>query len=239
MPRRTCLALLLAAPMLAGCVVPTGPIRLAREGAATTGGLVPVERALAASDRIALFVGGEQRDAETLRHCIARAVASRLPGGGPVPMKPDADAAVRLAAMVSTAEPGGPLPARVAAEGFDWLISVRDATTTSSVPIRNFGFDNAFQGAIGGAVGEQTEYHLSLFARVFDGRSGRALGTLGAYHDTRSSSGVSAGVVAIFVPIPFFVPFAELPAGTSAMAICDAFGRAVGDALVAATAPGR
>ena len=235
------LCLLLLVP-LAGCVVPTDPLRMAAYGPTTGAAVEPAGHALREGERIALVIRETQLDPARLHACIAAGMRPRLPSPGASIVALDEAGVARLLAALPS-ERDAALPEEVAALGVEWAVVVRDSSTRAATPERDFGGHGASGGGIiGGYVGERVEYGLSLEAAILDLRARRRLGMATAWYAARGGGGVAAGIMAaagggLAIAVPFILPVIRLPAGTTAMAICDAFGRAIGDALVKATTP--
>ncbi|WP_372619063.1 hypothetical protein [Falsiroseomonas sp.] len=227
-----CLALLL----LPGCVLAIDPIRLAAYGPELKGGLTHAAHPLGRRARLALLLLEPGLHALALRDCIGSGLQASLPTGlSPSPLLDD-DTAAALAEVAQAALTDGPLPAFAGSLGFEWLVAVRDRseTTVEEPATETFGGS----GGIGIARLGGHRYALDLQAMVVDLRGPARLGTLTARFETRSRSGIAAGIVGGGgAAAPFVTPVVMLPAGTTALAICDAFARAIAGALVEATAP--
>lgn len=235
--RRSVLRLLLLAP-LAGCVVPTDPLRMAVYGPTTTASVAPAGHGLREGERIALVIRQTQVDPARLQGCIADAMRARLPAPGPALVTLDEAGAGRLLAGLP-AEAGAALAEDVSGLGADWAVVVRDASTRVATPERDFGGSSGGGGgALGVYAGQRVDYNLFLEATVLDLRERRTLGRATAWYGAQGGGGVAAGIIGgAGIILPFILPVIRLPAGTSAMAICDAFGRRIGEALVQATTP--
>ena len=232
-------AILLAscALLMGGCVNPMDPLRLAARGPGTGAWVVQTERPMQVGDRIALVVLASEVDEARLRRCVQQGIEARLPRPGPQIVALEAEAAGRLAAALAVVPRPATLPEEVAALGADWAVTVRDVSTHSA---RSDSEPIVAEGGVGYYAGERTDHALRLQGEVVDLRGRRRLGEAMAWYDARGGGGVAAGIAGgggiIF---PFIMPVVRLPAGTSAMAICNAFGRTIGDALVKATTPGQ
>ena len=229
------LCLLLLVP-LAGCVVPTDPLRMAAYGPTTGAAVEPAGHALREGERIALVIRETQLDPARLHACIAAGMRPRLPSPGASIVALDEAGVARLLAALPS-ERDAALPEEVAALGVEWAVVVRDSSTRAATPVRGFDGHGATGGGImGGYAGERVHYNLLLEATILDLRARRRLGTATAYYWAEGGGGVAAGIIGGGgIILPFILPVVDLPAGTSAMAICDAFGRKIGDALVQAT----
>jgi hypothetical protein len=235
--------LLLAAFGLAGCVWAFEPIRYTITGPGTSVQLADTGRAIEPGERLALVVSKPREDAARLAACVASGLASRLPGGQPAPIIPDAEAAARILSIIEPlargpglVQAGGALPPAAAGLGFDWIVMAEDQSSQDA----NTGVDRTL---VPGRpepwrqevrAGRTVVYRLALMATIFDLRGQRLRGTVDTYFDTQggaylimSGTGMYAGVA----------PMIEVPAGTGAMTICAAFGRAIGDVLQRATSP--
>jgi hypothetical protein len=223
---------------LAGCVIPTDPIRLAAQGPATNAQVIAAGRVLAEGERIALVIRETQLDPDRLHRCIADGMRTRLPSPGPAVVALDAASAGRLSAGVPT-DPALALPEEMAGFGVEWAVVVRDASTRVATPESGLdGYGSGSGGVIGGYVGERVDYALSIEATILDLRERRRLGRAMAWYAARGGGGIAAGIAGGGgIALPFVLPIVRVPAGTSALSICNAFGRAIGDALVSATAP--
>lgn len=235
---RRLLALLLALP-LAGCVIPTDPVRLAAQGPATSAQLTRATRPLQAGDTVALVVQETSLDRGRLEQCIAAGIRSRLPSGVTL-VALDAPRATTLGALVSAREVE--LGQEATALGAEWAVLVRDATAQHSASDSGFFADG---GGGGGVVGVQggtdITYSLRLEGLLLDLRGQRRLGQASAVYSAHGGGRIAAGIVGMGgggggIVLPFVLPIIRLPGGTSAMAICNAFGRSVADALVRAAA---
>jgi hypothetical protein len=229
------LAALVALP-LAGCVIPTDQMRLASARPGTESTLVRAARPLRAGDTVGLAVLETTLDRARLKRCIAGGMTARLPDGVAL-VSLDETRVVPLAAAPSSGQ--GDLPEAVASVDADWAVLVRDVTQRSSSSGSRLIEDRG--GSFGVLGGTETTYQLRLDAVLLDLRARRGLGQASASYVARGSEQVAAGIASFAsgtgFAVPFVLPILRLPAGTSAMAICDAFGRAVGEALVAAAAP--
>ncbi|WP_270937295.1 hypothetical protein [Falsiroseomonas oryzae] len=239
--RRDLLRWMLALP-LGGCVIPTDPIRFAARGPSISAAVAPATHPLGEGERIALVIRRTQLDPDRLHRCIADGMRARLPSPGAAVVALEPADAARLAAAVPT-DLDAPLPEELAGFGVEWAVVVSDASTRVGTPERGFGGGGGSGGAIiGGYVGERVDYALSLGATILDLRERRRLGDATARCGARGGGGIAAGVAgaaggSIGIIVPFVLPIIRLPAGTSALTICNAFGRAIGDALVQATRP--
>jgi hypothetical protein len=225
---------LLALP-LAGCVIPTDPMRLASEGPATASEVVRAARPMRAGDTVGLAVLETSVDRARLHRCIAGGIASRLPAGVALVSLDEA----RFAALTAAASSGQEaLPDAIVEAGADWAILVRDVTRQSSSTGSRLIEDRG--GSLGVLGGTETTYELRLDAVLADLRARRAVGRATASYAARGSEQVAAGIASFVsgtgLAVPFVLPIFRLPAGTTAMAICYAFGRSVADALVSAAA---
>lgn len=229
---------LLLALLLAGCVVPVDPMRLAARGPTVGAQMTAAGHALAAGERIALVIQETQLDPQRLQRCIADGMRTRLPQPGPAVVALDEAAAARLAASLP-AEQDAPLPEEVSVIGAAWAILVRDGSRRAATPESGFGGQGGGGGAmLGGYVGERVDYALSLEAVILDLQARRRLGRATAWYAAQGGGGIAAGIIGGGgIALPFVLPIIRLPGGTSALAICNAFGRSLGDALVAATTP--
>lgn len=236
--RRLLLRLLLALP-LAGCVIPTDPIRLAAQGPSTNAQVTAAGRGLAEGERIALVIRETQLDRDRLHRCITDGMRARLPAPSPAVVALDPASAARLSAVTAIG-PTQALPEEMDGFGVEWAVLVRDASRASSDHRTRsvVEADIAGSGFLGGASERRTSYRLELEATILDTKARRRLGWVTAVHFTEGSSEVMAGLAVLGgLPVPAVLPIIRLPAGTSALAICNAFGRAIGDALVSATRP--
>jgi hypothetical protein len=216
------------------------PVDLALVGPRFGGAVAVGAGPLFPGDRLALLLLDPGPNADELWPCIAGGMRARLPSAGPAPLRPEAPRTAGLLAVARAAEADDRLAVPPAGLGYDWLVAVTDRSSSGPEEETSEGLHGG--GALGVAIARGRRYALDLQARVLDLRAGRRIGTVGAHVDTRSRAGVAAGLFGgTGAAAPLILPMVELPAGTSALAICDAFGRAVGDALVAATAeaPGR
>jgi hypothetical protein len=142
-----------------------------------------------------------------------------------------------VAAASALAAPGNP-PSNMGVPGVDWLVTVQDLTTENA----RWGLGPGVSGNSSGSMigiggGRTTEHHLALRAEVFDVEGRRRAGSVTASFETRSGGYVVAGVAAGGgIALPFVLPIVVLPAGTGGLTLCSAVGRALGDALVRATA---
>lgn len=240
---RPLVALILGAPGLGGCVWAFEPLAYAITGPGISRELTDTGQAIRPGDRLALVVVNPREDAARVAACVAAGIASQLPDGQPVPAIPDADAAARILATFeplsrspSLGPAAGVLPPETGMPGFDWIVVIEDQSSrnvttgmdTSPVPGRPEG--DRFEARLG----QTTVYHLALRGTIFDLRERRLRGTVQAHIDTQG------GAYLIFSgrgTAGAFAPMLEIPAGTGAMTICAAFGRAVGDALARTTPP--
>ncbi|PWS36890.1 hypothetical protein DFH01_08330 [Falsiroseomonas bella] len=238
--RRHLFRLLLALP-LAGCVIPTDPVRLAARGPSTNAQVTAAGRTLAEGERIVLVIRETQLDPDRLHRCIADGMRARLPASGPTVVALDPAGAARLSAAVP-ADLTAALPEELARFGVEWAVVVRDGSTRVATPESGLdGYGGGGGGVIGGYVGERVDYALSLEATILDLRERRRLGRATAWYAARGGGGIAAGIAGggggdVAIAVPFVLPIIRVPAGTSALAICNAFGRTIGDALVSATA---
>lgn len=223
-----------------GCVWPGESVRFATQGPAVDAGLPGVARPAEAGDRLVLLTPPGGQDATRLRNCVAHALRARLPEAVELAVPEAAEEAALRAILAQPEPPRTPQP------GDAWLVVVRDLSDTQSgyeqvyerldsttSAARTFGF------AAGG--GQVSRHHLQLEGRVWDWRSRTPVGSVTVQFDTHGGGyvigGVFGGVSTIDMRggiMPFLVPVVVLPAGTTAMSICTAFGRALGDGLAAA-----
>lgn len=234
---RHLLGVLLALPLV-GCVVPTDPMRFASRGPMMGTQVTAAGHALAAGERIALVIQETQLDPARLQRCIADGMRTRLPTPGPTVVSLEPEAAARLAAALPT-DLDAPLPEEMRNAGVEWAVVVRDASRRVATPEGGIGGHGGSSGGMfGGYIGERVDYALSLEGVILDLRTGRRLGRATAWYGAQGGGGVAAGIIGGGgIALPFVLPIIRLPAGTSALTICNAFGRSLGEALVAATAP--
>lgn len=238
---RHLLGVLLALPLV-GCVVPTDPMRFASRGPTMGTQVTAAGHALAAGERIALVIQETQLDPARLQRCIADGMRTRLPTPGPTVVSLEPEAAARLAAALPT-DLDAPLPEEVRGAGAEWAVVVRDASRRVATPEGGIGGHGGSSGGVfGGYIGERVDYALSLEGVILDLRAGRRLGRATAWYGAQGGGGIAAGIAgaaggSVGIVVPFVLPIIRLPAGTSALTICNAFGRSLGEALVAATAP--
>jgi hypothetical protein len=192
-------------------------------------------QALAAGERIALVIRDTQLDPARLQRCIADGMRTRLPTPGPTVVSLEPDAAARLAEALPT-DLDAPLPEEMSGAGVEWAVVVRDASRRMATPEGGIGGHGTGSGAmLGGYIGERVDYALSLEAAILDLRARRRLGRATAWYGAQGGGGIAAGIIGGGgFAMPFVLPIIRLPAGTSALAICNAFGRSLGEALVAA-----
>lgn len=229
---------LLLALLLAGCVVPVDPMRLAARGPTVGAQMTAAGHALAAGERIALVIQETQLDPQRLQRCIADGMRTRLPTPGPTVVSLEPEAAARLAAALPT-DFDAPLPEEMTGAGVEWAVVVRDASRRVATPEGGIGGHGGSSGGMfGGYIGERVDYALSLEATILDLRVPRRLGRATAWYGAQGGGGIAAGIIGGGgFALPFVLPIIRLPGGTGALAICNAFGRSLGDALVAATTP--
>jgi hypothetical protein len=221
-------------------VIPTDPIRLAARGPSTHADVQRALRPLQPDDAVGLAVAETRVDRARLEGCVASGMRARLPAGVTIVVL-DAE---RGAAMAELAAQQGAWPAEAApAIGVPWGVLVRDSTDQlSQSRVEPFGAGGSGGGIFGLSLGQTTDYTLRLQAELLDLRAGQRLGSAGAFYAAHGGGALVAGIAggaggSVAFAVPFVLPVIRLPAGTSAMAICEAFGRAIGDGLVRATTP--
>jgi hypothetical protein len=224
---------------LGGCIMALDPLLLAMQGPSTGVALAVAGRPLGPDTRLAVLLRGEGAPAAALRHCVAEGMRARLPEGRPAPEEPDAAIGAQLLLLLEAEREDGRLPPGGAGTGFDWLVTVEDATEASGGPgTRPVVQSGGSGGMIAIAVGQTTQHHLLLRGAVHDLQRGWRLGHVTAAFDTEEGSMLVAGIAGgAGAAMPFVLPVIVMPGGTSAMAICTAFGRTLAEALVAATTP--
>ena len=234
--------------LLAGaCVWPGESMRLATRGATIGGDLRPPARSAEAGERVVLVLRPRLADGDRIRACVEAALRRRLPAG--------------LKVVPASAEQGGPwldvepgsaaaIPAWPGPPEEAWLVALEDRSRAASgfepVAEGSGGGGGGFGFAVGG--GHVSRHHLEIEGRVWDLRGRVPLGAVRASFDTRGGGYVVGGLVGGAasggaIVLPYLLPVVVLPAGTSASAICTAFGEALGNALTdawrrAAAAPG-
>lgn len=224
--------LLLPALALAACVVPVDAVRLASRGPTIEHDVTIIGRPLAAGERIALMIRETQLDPARLQRCIAEGMRTRLPSPGPEVVALDEAAARRLVAALP-ADPQAALPLAADEVGAEWALVVRDTSRRAARPESGVAAAGAMMAAV---VGEHADYALALEAAMLDLRARRPLGRATASYAASGGSGIAVGIaLAAGIPVPIVLPLVAPPAGTSALTICDAFGRSLAEALLVAT----
>jgi hypothetical protein len=218
----------------AGCVWPGESMRLATRGPEIRGGLQSPTRPAAAGDRVVLVLQPRLADGERIRACVEAGLRRRLPAGIEVVGTTAERAAPWLGRTPDSAAapPAWPGPAEEA-----WLVAIEDRSSVTS------GFERVAEAegtgggfAFGVGGGHVARHHLEIEGRVWDLRGRVPLGTVVARFDTRGGGYVIGGLVGGAggggaIILPYLLPVVVLPAGTSASAICAAFGEALGTAL--------
>ncbi len=211
------------------------PIDLALTGPRLGGAMAVGAGPLSPRDRLALLLLDPGEEAEALWLCVAGGIRARLPAAGPAPLRAEGAHAADLLAAARAAARDDRLDVPPGGFGFDWLVAVTDRSGAGAEEEMREGLHGG--GGLGVVIARGRRYALDLEARVLDLRAGRRIGTVTGHVDTQSRAGVAIGIFGgMGAAAPLILPMVEMPAGTTALAICDAFGRAVGDALVAATA---
>lgn len=218
-PRRITAALL--ALLVAGC-----DHRQERELATVGPEVLPQlqrdRRQLSPADRIALQLRGETPDPAALQACILRGLVPALPPGQPEP-----------AWIPDETQPA------LRAEGYGWLAVVEDHTTTGPVDVHAMPLTAGAGGlGFGFNTAHPTGFHLNLEAALTDLRSNRRAGSITARYEAFEQHEVVIAIVGgAGGALPLIIPASHLPGGRDAMAICEAFGRVIGRALMQANEP--
>jgi hypothetical protein len=233
----------LAALALGGCINPTESLRYSREGPQIVSSVTAAERPLRPDDRLVLIVANPRADADRVRTCVAAGLAGRLPERRPAPSTPQPEVAARLLPLLDSFRSDPPanaphpaLPSEVAMFDADWLIVMEDRT--GPLARTSSDIEATVRGRVGYTygfgVGPFLGYTLALRGDIFDLRARRRLGSVSAAFDTFAGQYVvvaSGGLAAAILPV------IRPPVGTTAMAICEAFGQVLGTALLRAAAP--
>lgn len=225
------LGVLALLPFLGGCINAVDPLWLAMLGPRTISELVAA-RPIGPGDRLALLVMNPGEDAHALGACVVGGLRTHLRDRPPIV---ELTASERVRASIADEGLPRALPAASAQLGTEWLIVVTDRSVAR---LEQSSFSDLFgEHGLGLAHVTGTQYTLRLHGQLFDLRNADSLGVVTATFDTHGRSGLAVGIVGVPLSLayPVALPIVHFPAGRNALAICDAFGRALADGLLRAS----